>query len=64
MRFHENFTRCQCGHAYLRKEVYVLASYTTDSKTKRVTNFNELPEGSETRYICNECNALIYTKRE
>lgn len=63
MRFHEEFDRCKCGHAYLRKEVIVLASYQIDS-AGRANDFNELPENSEIRYTCDYCGTLIYKKRE
>ncbi|MEC4620791.1 hypothetical protein VST04_22040 [Bacillus paranthracis] len=63
MRFHEDFTRCECGSAYLRKEICVLANYEKDSAEK-VVGFNELPEKNEIRYTCSNCNKLIYITRE
>jgi hypothetical protein len=63
MRFHEEFNRCDCGHAYLKKDVYVLASYSKDS-ADRVRDFKELPEKSEIRYTCAKCNTLIFSTRE
>ncbi|PFK99878.1 hypothetical protein COJ01_17600 [Priestia megaterium] len=63
MRLHEDFTRCECEQAYLRKEVCVLASYKKDS-AGRVIEFNELPEKTEIRYSCTNCNKLIFSKRE
>ena len=63
MRLHEDFTRCHCGHAYLRKEVFVLASYEL-SVAGNAKHFNELPNKSETRYTCEKCNTLVFTKKE
>jgi len=63
LRFHEDFTRCGCDQAYLKKEVFVLATYKKDS-AGRVTEFYELPEKTEIRYTCANCNTLIYSTRE
>ncbi len=64
MRLHEDFTRCQCGHAFLKKEVFVLAKYTKESKSDSIVNFNELPEQKEIHYTCGNCEKLIFVKRE
>lgn len=63
MRLHEDFTRCECGNAHLKKDVLVLATYQKDS-AGRVVEFNELPEKNKIQYTCTNCNKLIFSTRE
>ena len=59
----EDFQRCECGHARLKKEIFVLATYTKE-KNQLATNFTELSERTEVRYSCEKCHMIIYNTRE
>lgn len=63
MNLFEDFTRCDCGNAYFKKEVRVLINHTKKSDGK-MANLIELSEGRETRYVCDNCNNTIHIKRE
>lgn len=62
MLLHEEFTRCKCGAASLKKETIILANYKTNNNS--VVQFIELPGRTETHYKCVKCDALIYKVKE
>jgi len=59
----EDFTRCQCGTATMKKEQVVYAQYTKN-KNNYMLEFRELHDRTETRYICTNCGTLIYKSKE
>ena len=59
----EDFTRCECGNAYLKKETFVLATYQKGHQGL-AQNFAVLPGKTEVRYSCEKCNNLIFIERE
>lgn len=61
MIIHEDFTRCECGSAYLKKEQYILARYSNENAN---TNIVELPHGQKTKYSCENCGKVVFIKKE
>lgn len=63
MLMHEEFTRCKCGAASLKKEIIVLANYKK-SNNDSIIHFAEIPGRTETHFSCVKCGALIYKMKE
>ena len=62
MLLYEEFTRCKCGAASLRKETITFANYKQINGS--ITHFSELPGRTEIHFKCAKCNALIYKMKE
>lgn len=62
MRLFEDFTRCECGCASLKKEIVAYATYRK-LPNGSITDFFELPDREETHFICGCCNKTIHIKK-
>lgn len=54
MRMHENFTRCECGEAWIEKKEYILGTY--------VKNEFMVPQKIKTVFVCTNCNQTLHTE--
>lgn len=63
MLLHEEFTRCDCGAASLKKETITFANYKKNNNGSMMY-FSELPGRTETHFRCAKCNTLIYKVKE
>lgn len=55
MRMHEDFTRCTCGCAWIKKEEYMTGEYKKDSYM--------IPKGTSLiQYRCKECNTILHSE--
>jgi hypothetical protein len=55
MLIHEDFRRCQCGCALIRKEEFVTAHYTLGTSVF-------VPTNKVIEYTCKDCKKIIHTE--
>lgn len=59
MLMHEDFTRCDCGCALIKKEEYITAMY---SKAIRWSVDAFILKSKVIEYTCKDCKKIIHTE--
>lgn len=50
---HEDFTRCECGEAYVEKKVYYLTR-------RHRYGIEEVADTKKVQYICKGCKTVVF----